>query len=213
MRENLRNQLPGGLSIVQDAHFLIGIFGTRIGTPTGIAPSGTIEEIEEIRKSGKHVALYFSNAPVPRDADRSQLSDLEAYQRSLQGQGLYFQFGSVEELRRLLTNHLPKIVREVQANLQNGKLTTAQQQTAAQRPTPRIPFIRVQRRVQQQSEVELNPKELELLWEAARSSDGQIYHSRTLDGEGIRANQRHFLKDADARSASEWLSALRGLEV
>ena len=34
----------------------------------------------------------------------------------------------------------------------------------------------------------------------------------TLDGEGIRSNNRHFLKEADARTAAEWLQALRGLE-
>jgi TIR domain len=59
---------------------------------------------------------------------------------------------------------------------------------------------------------DLNPKEVELLWTAARSYDGEIYHSLTLDGEGIRANERHFLLGANARTASEWLSALRGLE-
>jgi hypothetical protein len=60
--------------------------------------------------------------------------------------------------------------------------------------------------------MELSFKEMELLWEAARSPNGEIYHSSTLDGEGIRANGRHFLVEADARTASEWLSALRGLE-
>jgi hypothetical protein len=60
---------------------------------------------------------------------------------------------------------------------------------------------------------DLNPQEVELLWNAAKSSDGEIYHSSTLDGEGIRANERHFLVEADARTASEWLSALRGLEI
>jgi hypothetical protein len=70
--------------IVKSAHFLIGIFGNRLGTPTGAAPSGTIEEIEEIRKSGRHVSLYFSNAPVPRDVDRAQWDALEDYRRSLQ---------------------------------------------------------------------------------------------------------------------------------
>lgn len=53
---------------------------------------------------------------------------------------------------------------------------------------------------------------MELLCTAAKSSGGEIYHSLTLDGEGIRANERHFLQGADARTASEWLSALRGLE-
>ena len=51
--------------IVDQGDFLIGIFGNRLGTPTGAAQSGTIEEIEQFRKAGKHVALYFSTADVP----------------------------------------------------------------------------------------------------------------------------------------------------
>src|ERR1700744_352816 len=46
------------------ADILVGIFWARIGSPTGKAASGTIEEIEEHRKKGKPVMLYFSDAPV-----------------------------------------------------------------------------------------------------------------------------------------------------
>ena len=200
--------------IVQSAHFLIGIFGTRLGTPTGVAPSGTIEEIEEIRESGKHVALYFSNAPTPRSIDRAQLDALEAYQRSLQGQGVYFQYGSVEELRRLVINHLPKIVTEVQANLRNGNPSAMvpKAEPVTRRPALQVAPARLQRTARHAPDAELNPKEMELLWEAAQSFDGEIYHSNTLDGEGLRANNRHFLSGANARTASEWLSALLGLE-
>lgn len=200
--------------IVQSAHFLIGIFGMRLGTPTGVAPSGTIEEIEEIRKSGKHVALYFSNAPTPRNIDRAQLDALEAYQHSLQGQGVYFQYGSVEELRRLVINHLPKIVSEVQANLRNGNQSAmvSKAEPVTRRPAQQVAPVRLQRTARHAPDAELNPKEMELLWEAAQSSDGEIYHSNTLDGEGLRANNRHFLSGANARTASEWLSALRALE-
>jgi hypothetical protein len=67
--------------IVDSGHLLIGIFGNRVGTPTGEAQSGTIEEIEQFRKTGRYVALYFSNAPIPRNADRNQLEALEKYQR------------------------------------------------------------------------------------------------------------------------------------
>lgn len=59
---------------------------------------------------------------------------------------------------------------------------------------------------------DLNPKEVELLWNTAKSAEGQIYHSSSFDGESIRANGRDFLSGEDARAASEWLSALRGLE-
>jgi hypothetical protein len=39
---------------------LIGVFWTRVGTPTGIAESGTLEEIERVAAEGKLVMLYFS---------------------------------------------------------------------------------------------------------------------------------------------------------
>jgi hypothetical protein len=199
---------------VKSAHFLIGIFGNRLGTPTGAAPSGTIEEIEEIRKSGRHVSLYFSNAPVPRDVDRTQLDALEDYRRSLQQRGLYSSFASVDELRRLVTQHLPKIVDEVRAIMNSGNATVDPRKptSVAQQPMKQVPTT-VRRLVTGlPTNDDLNPKEIELLWTASKSSDGQIYHSLTLDGEGIRANERHFLLGADARTASEWLSALRCLE-
>ena len=198
--------------IVKSAHFLIGIFGNRLGTPTGEVPSGTIEEIEEIRKSGRHVALYFSNAPVPQDADRAQLDALENYRRSLQG--LYFKFGSADELRRLVTGHLPKIVDDVWANLKstNAEVGTRKPASVTQPQMKLGPAIARRFADEFSTNDDLSPKELELLWTAGKSSDGEIYHSSTLDGEGIRANKRHFLLGADARTASEWLSALRGLE-
>jgi len=59
---------------------------------------------------------------------------------------------------------------------------------------------------------DLDPRETELLWNAARDPQGQILHSETLNGEGLRAHDRQFLEGADARSAAEWLGALRRLE-
>ena len=103
--------------IVEQGDLLIGIFGNRLGTPTGDSQSGTIEEIEIFRRSGKHVALYFSTADVPRDADRDQLEALEGYQRERQRDTLYATFGTHDELRQKVTQHLPGIVSEVYAKL------------------------------------------------------------------------------------------------
>lgn len=108
--------------IVEDGDCLIGIFGARLGTPTGDALSGTIEEIEIFRKAGKHVSLYFSTADVPRNADREQLAALENYQRDRKKDTLYAEFSDAEELRRLVTQHLPGIVHAVsQAGLRDGQ--------------------------------------------------------------------------------------------
>jgi hypothetical protein len=59
----------------------------------------------------------------------------------------------------------------------------------------------------------LGPREMELLWNAAKDPNGEILHSRTLSGDGMRSNGRQFLEDADARTGAEWLGAVRRLET
>jgi hypothetical protein len=112
--------------IVEDGDCLIGIFGARLGTPTGDALSGTIEEIEIFRKAGKHVSLYFSTADVPRNADREQLAALENYQSERQKDTLYAEFPDAEELRRLVTQHLPMIVHAVRQAGSRGAQSQSQ---------------------------------------------------------------------------------------
>lgn len=50
--------------LVASCDMLIGAFWTRIGSHTGLAESGTVEEIEQFRAAGKPVMLYFSSQPV-----------------------------------------------------------------------------------------------------------------------------------------------------
>jgi hypothetical protein len=50
--------------LVSQCDLLIGTFWTRIGSPTGVARSGTAEEIAEFRDAGKPILLYFSSAPI-----------------------------------------------------------------------------------------------------------------------------------------------------
>jgi hypothetical protein len=106
--------------IVARGDFLIGIFGTRLGTPTGIAESGTIEEIEQFRAAGKYVALYFSNAPVPRNVDRDQLDALAQYKKARQKDTKFEVFSNADDLRRQVFQHLTGIVMSVAKPLQLG---------------------------------------------------------------------------------------------
>lgn len=99
--------------LVQDADIVIGIFWYRLGTPTGIAPSGTVEEIEIMRQKKKHVLLYFSEAPIPHDYDHEQFNALKTYRHSLQKNTLYSTFADREELRRLATKHLAQVVNDI----------------------------------------------------------------------------------------------------
>jgi hypothetical protein len=59
---------------------------------------------------------------------------------------------------------------------------------------------------------DLSEREIELLWNAAKDSSGQILHTTTLDGESIRTNGMQFLENADARTAAEWITAFGNLE-
>ena len=106
--------------IGDSGQILIGIFGYRLGTPTGEAQSGTIEEIESFRQTGKYIALYFSSADVPREADRDQLAALESYQRERQKDTLYSTFSTPAELHSLVTKHIPNIVSEVHEKLRSS---------------------------------------------------------------------------------------------
>jgi hypothetical protein len=106
--------------IVTRGDFLIGIFGVRLGTPTGVAESGTIEEIEQFRELGKYVALYFSNAPVQRNVDRDQLEALERYKEARKKDTKYEVFSNADDLRSQVSQHLTGIVMSVAKPLHLG---------------------------------------------------------------------------------------------
>jgi len=46
----------------------------RIGSPLGVADSGTLEEIERVGKAGKPICSYFSRVPI--DPDRIEMTKL-----------------------------------------------------------------------------------------------------------------------------------------
>lgn len=99
--------------LLSHADILVGIFWSRVGTPTGEAVSGTIEEIERHMEAGKPVMLYFSNAAIPQDMiDDEQRKKLHEFRTWAQEKGLYYRYETPEELRSMLRDHLPTAMRE-----------------------------------------------------------------------------------------------------
>jgi hypothetical protein len=93
--------------VVDQCDMAIGIFWTRLGTPTSEAESGTAEEIERVGNAGKHVMLYFSKAKV--DIDRLDIDEygrLREFKAKTYPQGLVESYGSVVEFREKLTRQL-----------------------------------------------------------------------------------------------------------
>lgn len=100
--------------LVHDSDILVGVFWTKLGTPTGASASGSVEEIEEFLANQKPVLLYFSNAPVVASSinvDQYQL--LKDYRDKCFAEGLVATYDSVQEFRDLLLRHLLETVRRL----------------------------------------------------------------------------------------------------
>lgn len=85
---------------VDDADIVIAIFGSRLGSPTPNAESGTTEEILRAAKSRKPVHVYFSNGSVRiNEIDGDQVNRLGIFKKQIQELGLLGEFGTTNELK------------------------------------------------------------------------------------------------------------------
>lgn len=174
---------------------MIGIFWTRIGTPTAKYASGAVEEIEEHVAAGKPTMLYFSTAPVSMDAiDAKQFEGLKTFRTSCQSRGLYETYASVDEFRRDLSRQLQ--IRMNQApfdGLGDGK--TSSTTTASNAPA------------------ELSPEAQKLLAAAAADGSGVILRMPYGGGTSISVGDTTFTDDSNPRSVATWESAIEELEA
>lgn len=102
-------------AIVDQCDLLVGIFWTRIGTPTGVADSGTLEEIARVARAGKPIMLYFSKVGVDPDRiDLQQLDRLNAFKSATYPNALTESYKSHIEFRDKFARQLELRVRELQ---------------------------------------------------------------------------------------------------
>ena len=110
--------------LADKADILIALFWTRLGTDTGVAESGTVEEIMEFHHTGRPVKLYFSDAQVGPGimADQKALAEfnrLDQFKKKAQSLGLYGSYTNVADLTEQLDRHLMQEVRDL---LHSGRL-------------------------------------------------------------------------------------------
>jgi len=97
--------------VLADCDLLVAIFWTRIGTPTGNAVSGTVEEIEEHLHAGKPAMLYFSSAPVrPDSVDEEQYRALKEFKQECFKLGLVEAYESLGEFRDKFSRQLSQTI-------------------------------------------------------------------------------------------------------
>ena len=121
----------------------LGIMWARLGTPTGRAPSGTVEEYERARQRHKRsrarrkpsVMFYFkTKSPRSlRDLDLDQLAAVRAFKARVMKDNLAAEFETAPELERLVRRHLTAEAREIARSARGG------QTAPSKRPSPPAP--------------------------------------------------------------------------
>lgn len=93
--------------VVDHCDLLVGIFWTRVGSPTGAADSGTVEEIERVATSGKPVMLYFSQAMQdPDKLDLEQLAKLREFKKKTFPKALVETYADHVEFKEKLSKQI-----------------------------------------------------------------------------------------------------------
>lgn len=184
--------------LTKDSDLLVAIFWTRLGSPTGTAPSGTVEEIREHLREGKPVMLYFSNEPVRADSiDDAQYKALLEFKTEMMKLGLVETYETLEEFREKFARQLAQTV------IERFPVTG---ESASREP------LRPRLNVEDRENIGLLSADArELLDAAAKDRNGAIFAVESMAGWSIETNGRNFVQDHNRRSEARWRSALTEL--
>ena len=178
--------------VLKTCDLLVAVFWTRLGTPTGAATSGTVEEINEHLVAGKPAMIYFSSAPVRLDSvNNEQYDKLRRFKEELRKRGLIDEYDDLTSFREKLSRHLAHSV--IRHFLSNGNEDEVER-LPAEEPIPAV-----------------SEAARDLLLEAVHDPNGMIMRLVTHSGVSVKTNGRNFVEGADPRSAARWRAAVDDL--
>jgi hypothetical protein len=100
--------------VVAHSDIAVGVFWTRLGTPTETAASGTAEEISRVVDAGKPAMLYFSRGKVElQSTDLKEYERLDEFKEGLRPKALIADYQTHEEFRNLFQRHLHMQISEI----------------------------------------------------------------------------------------------------
>lgn len=124
-------------SILNNSDILIGIFWTRLGSPTGEYVSGTVEEIYKHCENNKLASIYISKKSYPDNIDLEQLQLLRDQTQIWLKEGLLDFYDNHSLFKKKIKDHLSlhiqhneyiqTIVNELNSN--NTPIETSTKQT------------------------------------------------------------------------------------
>jgi len=94
-----------------DADIVIGIFKTRLGTPTEEYESGSVEEIKKHIENKKPTMVFFSKENVnPATFQQEQYNQLQAFKSWCQNNGITFDYNDIEDFSEIIRRQLGLIM-------------------------------------------------------------------------------------------------------
>ena len=181
--------------LLDKCDLLVGVFWTRIGTPTTDHPSGTVEEIEKHIATGKPAMLYFSGQPVVIESvDMDQYSKLQEFKESCKSRGLYESYDSHSDFKDKFYRHLQLKVNEhpMFKSVHMDELETEPVQS-----NTKLPRLTNEGRI--------------LLKEASLDSHGHIICMRAIGGTFIQTNGKNLVASNERREIARWEAAIEEL--
>lgn len=187
--------------ILESSDLLIGIFWTRLGTPTGEAISGTVEEIDKHIEACKPAMLYFSNAPVvPDSIDLDQYNALKEFKKECLQRGLVETFDSIGDFQGKLTRQLGITINK--DDYFKKKKTTKETYDSQLPINDEFAIVN-----------ELSQEAKEMLRQVSQDPIGQILILHYIGGNEMWTNGDILNKDNSPRTRAAWEAACEQLII
>lgn len=183
--------------LLKHCDLLVGNFWTRLGSHTGVAESGTVEEIERHVGAGKTAMIYFSSRPVaPGSYESSQFEKVVEFKDWCKNRGIFKEFENIEDFRRAFPRDLVNILKQSDYL---GSLVGVMPGDSSEVP-------------EGMQKVTFSPEAIHLL-EKAVDGDGQIIMVETLEGTIINAGGSGTIQHSgSARDQAVWKGAVDELD-
>ncbi len=185
--------------VLKDCDLLVGVFWTRLGTPTGDYASGSVEEFEEHIKAGKPAMLYFSSSPVrPDSVDAEQYAELKSFKESCKSRGIFKDYTDLSDFKEKFYRHLQLKLNQDEYFKLKAATTGGTTPEAVESILPDIPNLSKEAQV--------------LLKEACRDPGGAILRLGTMSGFIVQTNNKQMVADDSPRTRAIWNSAVNELQ-
>lgn len=186
--------------VLKGCDLLVAVFWTRVGSPTGKAISGTVEEIQEHLDAGKPAMIYFSNQPVrPDSVEDAQYKSLQEFKAWCREKGLVEDYSSLGEFRTKFARQLAQTILQ-DDYFRNDQDINSVPSRSEEEDVPAV--------TQSPIVAELTTEAKTLLLEASEDRSGTVMKLAFIGGFHVQTNGKQFAAAGNPRSRAAWEGAI-----